>query len=317
MKPRRLRQGIALYLRVSSDDKQNPDSSFEYQRQRIQACIAQSQNDLPTIVEYSDILSGKNNRRPGYQRMLAEARDSQFSHLAVYSIDRLGRTTEETLSTVQELIRLGIEIVVADSPNMEISSPSGSLLLGIRAVIAQYEVDMFSQRVKDTKRAILLSGGWPAVLPDGYIRRREQQVRGRKRSTIEMDPERVQVWREAWDLLLAENHTLQKICQELHNRGYTRKSGKPWAWIEEKTGDQRYAISQLSHSFHLPFYAGWVVSPTYGIQRGEVRGQWPPLVSDAEFDEGQAILRRHDENKVRKKRHTYMLTGLLYMRVEV
>jgi hypothetical protein len=27
-----LKQGIALYLRVSSDDKQNPANSFEYQR---------------------------------------------------------------------------------------------------------------------------------------------------------------------------------------------------------------------------------------------------------------------------------------------
>lgn len=316
MTQKQLRQGTALYLRVSSEDKQNPDSSFEYQRQRIQTCLAQSQEVFPIIAEYSDILSGKNNRRPGYQKMLADARRGQFSHLAVYSIDRLGRSTEETLSTVQELIGLGVEIVVADSPHLELTSPSGSLLMGIRAVIAQYEVDMFSQRVRDTKRTILMAGGWPAVLPDGYVRRREHQVRGRRPSTIEMEPERAKVWREAWDLLLTGNYTLRRICQELHNRGYTRKSGKPWAWIDEKTGSQCCALSHLSRSFHLPFYAGWVVSPEYGIQRGEVRGQWEPLVSDQEFDEGLAILLQNDENKVRQKRHVYMLSGLLYMRVE-
>jgi hypothetical protein len=27
---------------------------------------------------------------------------------------------------------------------------------------------MMSQRIKDTKRAILSAGGWPATLPDGY-----------------------------------------------------------------------------------------------------------------------------------------------------
>jgi hypothetical protein len=59
-----------------------------------------------------------------------------------------------------------------------------------------------------------------------------------------------------------------------------------------------------------------VVSPKYGIQRGQVRGQWEPLVSDAEFDEGLAILLKNDENKVRQKRHIYMLSGLLYMRIE-
>jgi DNA invertase Pin-like site-specific DNA recombinase len=100
MTQKQLRRGTALYLRVSSEDKQNPESSFEYQRQRIQTCLAQSQEVFPVIAEYSDILSGKNNRRPGYQKMLADARSGQFSHLAVYSIDDR-RSTEETLSTAQ------------------------------------------------------------------------------------------------------------------------------------------------------------------------------------------------------------------------
>jgi DNA invertase Pin-like site-specific DNA recombinase len=96
--------------------------------------------------------------------MLADARDGKFSHLAIYSIDHLERSTDETLATVQELISLGIEIIVADSPNLEAGTPSGSLLLGIRAMVAQYEVDMFRQRAKDTKRMILMSGDWPAGL---------------------------------------------------------------------------------------------------------------------------------------------------------
>ncbi len=315
MPENQLRPGMALYLRVSSDDKQNPDNSFETQRQRIQRIHSASADDLPILGEYSDILSGKNNRRPGYQRMLADARSGRFSHLAVYSLDRLGRSTEETLTTVKELIRLGVEIVVADSPNMALTTPTGSLLMGIRAVVAQYEVDMFSQRVRDTKQAILLAGGWPAVLPDGYIRRREHPGRGKKTNIIELDPERSKVWREAWNLLLSGNYTLRRICLELHNRGYTRKSGKAWVW-EDENGQECCALSHISRSFHLPFYAGWVVSPEYGIQRGEVRGNWEPLVTDQEFDEGLAILLRNDENKVRQKRHVYMLSGLLYMRVE-
>jgi hypothetical protein len=148
------------------------------------------------------------------------------------------------------------------------------------------------------------------------VRHREPQARGRPVGTIEIDPERAKIWREAWELLLAGSYTLEQIYQELHNRGYTRKSGKPWVWIEEKTGDKCYATSHISRSFHLPFYAGWVFSPVYGIQRGDVRGQWEPIITDAEFDRGLAILRNNDENKVRQKRHTYMLSGLLYMRIE-
>jgi site-specific DNA recombinase len=169
--PKQPKPGIVLYLRVSSDDRQNPENSFEYQRQRIMDAIDLGNNELPILNEYSDILSGTHSNRPDYQQMLEDARKGMFSHIAVYSIDRIGRSSDETLATVRELIELGIEILVSDSPNMELTTPSGALFLGIRAVIAQFEVEMMSQRVHDTKRSILLTGGWPSPVPDGYVRK--------------------------------------------------------------------------------------------------------------------------------------------------
>lgn len=314
MRIRQLRQGIVLYLRVSSDDKQNPENSFEYQRQCIHRRIEQSHMDLSVLSEYSDVLSGLKNQRRQYQQMLTDARNRLFSHLAIYSIDRLGRSPEEILNSVKELIGLGIEIIVADSPNLDIASPSGSLLLGIRAVIAQYEVNMLSQRLSDNKRALMHSGRWPTMLPDGYVRRSEPGLKP-SQLPIEKDSARAKIMREAWDLLLTGTYTLQKICQELHNRGYTRRSGLPFVWVDPKTSETRYATSQIDRAFHLPFYAGWVISERHNIQRGDVRGQWEPLVTDEEFDRGIAILLANDENKIRKIRHDYMLRGILYMRI--
>ena len=132
---------------------------------------------------------------------------------------------------------------------------------------------------------------------------------------IELDPERAAMWREAWDLLLTGDYKLKDICEELHKRGYTRKSGKPWVMVDQKSGRVSYATSHLSRSFHSSFYAGWVASEVYGIKRGEVRGNWEPLVTDEEFERGLAVLAEHDENKTRTKRHTYLLAGILYMRV--
>jgi DNA invertase Pin-like site-specific DNA recombinase len=72
-------QGIAAYLRVSTDDLQNPENSFEYQRQRILECIERRAVNLPVVQEYTDILSGKTGQRPHYQQMLADARTRGFS----------------------------------------------------------------------------------------------------------------------------------------------------------------------------------------------------------------------------------------------
>jgi Recombinase len=134
----------------------------------------------------------------------------------------------------------------------------------------------------------------------------------RRRSYLAIEPGRAKVWREAWDLLLTDRYTLDQICEQLHNRGYTRRSGKPWVVIDPKTGAKRYASSHLQRTFHMAFYAGWVVSPVYGIQRGQIRGHWEPIISDDEFDRGEEILKRHDENKVRTKHYVYVLSGILF-----
>lgn len=304
-----LRPGIVYYLRVSTDDMQNPENSFDYQRTRIKDCAARLNIEVPLLGEYSDILSGRTGDRPDYQRMLKDARSGRFSHIGIYSVDRLGRNTQETLNTLEELTRLGVEVLVADSPNLDMDTPSGNLLVRMRVIIAQYEVEMMSQRISDTKRAILAAGGWPAMLPDGYRRSDPTQPGPR---LIELDPQRAAMWREAWDLLLTGDYTLEAICAELHHRGHTRKTGKPWITVDE--GGQRANFSLLAKSFHSPFYAGWVVSPKYGLARGEVRGQWPAIVSDEEFDRGEAVLRDHDENKTRQRRHSYLLSGLLFMK---
>lgn len=137
----------------------------------------------------------------------------------------------------------------------------------------------------------------------------------RKRSYLVQDPERVEVLRYAWDLLLTGDYSIKQICHELHKRGYTRRSGKPWVKVDPESGKKDYGsgISHLHHTFHMPFYAGWIVSERYSIKRGDIRGHWEPIVTDEEFDKSLEILRCHDQHKSRIQKHVYLCTGILYM----
>jgi hypothetical protein len=136
-----------------------------------------------------------------------------------------------------------------------------------------------------------------------------------QRSYLVQDPERVEVLRFAWDLLLTGDYTLKQICHELHKRGYTRRSGKPWVKVDPETGqkDHRSGESHLQRTFHMPFYAGWVVSERYGIKRGDIRGHWKPIVTDEEFDRGVEIIRSRNKNGTHIQKHFYLCTGILYM----
>jgi hypothetical protein len=125
-----------------------------------------------------------------------------------------------------------------------------------------------------------------------------------------------QVLRLAWDMLLTERYTLEEICEELDSRGYTRASGRPWAWTDQKNGTRMTAKNRLHNIFHNPFYAGWVVSERFGIAYGEIRGKWESIITTEEFERGHYILRKHGDEKSRFKRQFYLLRSLLYVKMD-
>jgi hypothetical protein len=58
--------------------------------------------------------------------------------------------------------------------------------------------------------------------------------------------------------------------------------------------------------------AGWVVSPTHNIPPKTIRGNWEPIVTTEEFERGLKILEQRDQIQGRKRRHDYLLKGLVY-----
>jgi len=309
------RPGWATYLRVSDEDRQHPERSFAFQRQWIEEQLLVA-SALPFVIEYHDILTGKTPKRADYQRMLQDAADGYFSHLGLYRADRFGRNAVEGLHAATILIDHGIKIRVAHMPSLQPETPDGFFMFLVQMGLAQRETEVTMQRATDGMEAKLRSGGWSFKAPDGYVNKEEQIASGKYRRWVEPDPQQARVWREAWDMLLTNRYTLAEISEELHARGYTRASGKPWVWTDPKTGTRKTAANKLSRGFHRPFYAGWVVSKHFGISYGEVRGNWTPIITPEEFEKGLAILKRHDAYKSRSKRHQYLLRGLIWMDID-
>ena len=95
------------YIRVSSRD-QNEDRQV----------IAMQEAAIPTQNIFSDKQSGKDFRRPAYQRMLKKLHRDDV--LYIKSIDRLGRNYEEILEQWQILTKKkGVDIVVMDMPLLD------------------------------------------------------------------------------------------------------------------------------------------------------------------------------------------------------
>lgn len=227
-------------------------------------------------------MSGRTPDRDGYQRLLEDARAGEFSHVAVENAERFGRNDTEALTAIDELHNLGVAIRFADYPDLDPIDPDDRIMVSLSFTLARRESMKLGQRVMGGLHTKLRSGGFVGLAPDGYVNV-EQRVdlpsksnNGRYTRWIEPDPAQFKVWRLVWDLLLTDSHTLEQICEELHQRGYNYRSGRPFITI--RNGRRVPAVNTLSKCFRNWFYAGWVVSPKAGIPPKTVRGTWKPVL---------------------------------------
>lgn len=310
------RRGWALYLRTSNMETQNPANSQRRQRHAIKHNLLRDSN-LPVIEEYVDNLSGASTKhRPAYLQLLSDARIGRFSHVAVENAERFGRNDTEALTTIDELHALGISVRFADYPELDPINADDRIMVSISFTLARRESMKLGQRVKGGLQAKLRQGGHNGRAPDGYINCEKRNTsdklqNGQYIRWVEPDPDRFHIWREAWDLLLEDRYTLEEICHKLHLRGYTYRSGR--AFIQMKDGQRIANKNGLSFVFHNWFYAGWVVSPSAKIPPKTVKGMWQPAVTTEEFEEGLAILDRRNRHKLAKRKHEYLLKGLVYL----
>ena len=67
----------------------------------------------------------------------------------VTKLDRVARSTSDLYRIVSDLTRRGVEFKVLDDPSIDTSSRSGKLVMGILALIAEFENDIRRERQQD------------------------------------------------------------------------------------------------------------------------------------------------------------------------
>src|SRR6476620_4777718 len=91
--------------------------------------------------------SGTDRGRPELQRCLGYVRKGDT--LLVSKLDRLARSTVDLYNIVAQLQAKGVEFKVIDDPSIDTSSRTGKLVMGILALIAEFENDIRKERQMD------------------------------------------------------------------------------------------------------------------------------------------------------------------------
>ena len=279
-----------IYARVSTDEQAERDLSIPFQLER---CRYHAQGKGWTVVkEFVDAgESARTDKRPQFQKMIAQARSKAFDIILVHKFDRFARNDYDFIIYEKELEDLSITVESISEPG-DASTPAGYISRRMMQVISTWYSKNLAIEVKKGLQKKVENGGWPKQAPFGYLNKHDKNS-----AWIEVDPRNGPFVTESFKEMATGKWTLQSWADESYSRGYLSKFGN------------KMARSKWSDNFHNRFYLGetW-------LKKGDVptKGTHQPLVDEDTFTQVQQVLKQHDKNKQHTKRYKYLLRGLVH-----
>lgn len=193
------------YYRVSTARQGTSGLGLDAQRESVANYLKQHGGNL--IREFKEIESGKKNHRPKLEEALALAK-SEKAVLIIAKMDRLGRRASYVLNLLDNS---NVDFVFTEMPH------ASDLEIGIRAVVAQEESRVISERTKAAMAAAkargVKLGTYGATLAQRNKNAAYTQARGLAKLIGQLRAQRIE--------------TVREIRDELNARGIpTARSGK-------------------------------------------------------------------------------------------
>lgn len=305
---------VCAYVRVSTDSLQQEDS-LENQTTYFKGFIT-ANPEWEFVGIYSDQgISGYKENRPGFQKMIEDARAGNIDLIVVKSISRFARNTETVLKFTRELKSIGVGIFF-EIQNINTLSGAGELMLTILAAFAQAESEGASANAKMTYKRKFESGIPAHGLESTFGYKANAQ------GDIVVDEEKAAVVRQIFDLA-EQGIWPSKIKQYLNKNGVPGCAGGDW---------DDTAVFRVLHN--VSYKGDLILQKTYRDSRRKQRknegqvDQWyiaenhQPIVPPDQWDKVQEILQKRSEhlqtpappkpNKPRSSRNTYPLSNLIY-----
>lgn len=131
---------IAIYARVSTTD-QHPEMQLTEIREYA------ARRDWTIAGEYVDVgVSGSKESRPELNRMLTDAHRRRFDAVVCWKLDRLGRSLKHLVVTIEDLAAYSVSFISLRD-NLDLSTPSGRLMMHIIAAMSEFERSLIVERV--------------------------------------------------------------------------------------------------------------------------------------------------------------------------
>jgi DNA invertase Pin-like site-specific DNA recombinase len=162
-------QTIGIYLRVSSKSQDVASQEPELRR-----WAAQQEAEVRW---YRDRFTGKTMERPAFTRLLRHVRTGEVQQIAVWRLDRLGRTAKGLTALFDELTELNVRLVSLRD-GLDLSTAAGRLMANVLASVAAYETEVRAERILAGQAAARAKGKtWGGSEKGRRIKVNDEQIR--------------------------------------------------------------------------------------------------------------------------------------------
>jgi len=265
----------ATYSRFSSD-AQSASSIEDQQRNCRKRAEAEGWR---IVAQYSDAaMTGSNNLRPDYRRMLAAVERKEFAGLLVDDLSRLSRDSLEQERAIREIEFTGVRLIAVsdgyDSNNLD----TREMQRGFKGLMNQQFLKDHAKKVHRGSTGKALRGFWQGGRPYGYRLRPVLDATGRCDpygnpvrigTVLEPDPATAPVVREifAWN---GEGLSCCDIAERLNARG-TLSPGAAWQRVTRRCNG--WMSSAVRSILKNPLYRGQQRWNTHKIEKAPKTGK--------------------------------------------
>lgn len=251
-----------IYARYSSE--RQTDQSIEGQVRKCNEYAAA--NDIIIVDQYIDrAMTGTNDNRAAFQRMLKDSSKKAWDFVLVYKLDRFSRDKYETAIHRRTLKNNGVKLVsvMENIPD----TPEGVILESLLEGMNQYYSMELSQKIKRGMNESRLKGNFTGgALLFGY--RTKQTDTGKK---IVVCEEEAKIVRELYERFVAGT-MVSDLIEDLNARGIQNK-GRPFARtaVYSLLANEKYAgVYRIRNEVYTNIYPRIVPESVFEIAKAKI-----------------------------------------------
>lgn len=287
---------VVIYARYSSHNQ--TEQSIEGQ---LKVCYDYAkQHKLTVIREYIDrALTGTNDNREQFQKMIEDSSKKDFQGVLVYQLDRFGRGDIKDAINEYKLNENGVEVISAKENFTK--DPSGNLLKGVIRSVNKYYSDELSVKVKrgmdlNADKCYYNGGAVPLGLKLEIVEVMNGPFNKKiyKKKYV-IDEQMAPIVQKIFDMYV-NDYTMADIIRYLNKQQIKTSQGK-----EFNKNSIRTIIQNKK-------YIG-----IYSYKGKEVPNAIPRIIDDETFKKAQEKLLKNKQAPARKRAKTqYLLTTKLF-----